>query len=78
MVGSHTKLGWSGVPAPSDAETPRSRGTPDECREKLTAFSGVLDHVILHTPYVPPLRPDETEDAYRWIVRTFDRSSISA
>jgi alkanesulfonate monooxygenase SsuD/methylene tetrahydromethanopterin reductase-like flavin-dependent oxidoreductase (luciferase family) len=51
-------------------------GTPDECRDKIAAFAGVLDHVILHTPYVPPLRPDETEDAYRWIVRTFDRSVV--
>jgi alkanesulfonate monooxygenase SsuD/methylene tetrahydromethanopterin reductase-like flavin-dependent oxidoreductase (luciferase family) len=49
-------------------------GTPEECREKLAAFDGVLDHVILHTPYVPPLTPEETEDSYRWIVRAFDRS----
>lgn len=48
-------------------------GTPEDCLEKLTAFEGILDHVILHTPYVPPLTPDETEDAYRWIVRTFAR-----
>lgn len=49
-------------------------GTPDECRAKIEAFDGVLDHVILHTPYVPPLSPEETEDAYRQIVRAFDRS----
>ena len=48
-------------------------GTPDECQEKLSAYEGVLDHAILHTPYVPPLTPEETEDSYRWIVRTFAR-----
>jgi alkanesulfonate monooxygenase SsuD/methylene tetrahydromethanopterin reductase-like flavin-dependent oxidoreductase (luciferase family) len=48
-------------------------GTPDEVREKFSAFDTALDHVILHTPYVPPLTPAETEDAYRNIVRTFAR-----
>ena len=59
----------------SDAlvETLSITGTPEECQEKLASFDGVLDHVILHTPYVPPLTPEETEDAYRWIVRAFDR-----
>ena len=48
-------------------------GTPDEVREKFAAFDNALDHVILHTPYVPPLTNEETEDAYRNIVRTFAR-----
>lgn len=48
-------------------------GTPDEAREKFASFDDALDHVILHTPYVPPLTPEETEDAYRNIVSTFAR-----
>ena len=44
----------------SDAlvETLSITGTPEECQEKLASFDGVLDHVILHTPYVPPLTPE--------------------
>ena len=59
----------------SDAlvETLSITGTPEECQEKLASFDGVLDHVILHTPYVPPLTPEGDKDAYRWIVRAFDR-----
>ncbi|MCK9504473.1 MAG: LLM class flavin-dependent oxidoreductase [Porticoccaceae bacterium] len=48
-------------------------GTPDECREKLKEQQKVTPHVVLHTPYVPPLNAAESEDAYRNIVRTFAR-----
>jgi hypothetical protein len=37
----------------------------------LGACEAVLDQVILHTPYVPPLGPDESADAYRNIIITF-------
>lgn len=43
-------------------------GTPDECRKSLGAYKEALDHVILHTPYVPVLTSEETEDAFRSIV----------
>jgi alkanesulfonate monooxygenase SsuD/methylene tetrahydromethanopterin reductase-like flavin-dependent oxidoreductase (luciferase family) len=48
-------------------------GTADEVQEQLAAFESTLDHVILHTPYVPPLTPEETEDSYRNIVSAFAR-----
>ena len=46
-------------------------GTPVEVRQQLERFGDELDHVILHTPYVPPLTPEESEDAFRGIVSTF-------
>jgi 5,10-methylenetetrahydromethanopterin reductase len=46
-------------------------GTPDEVREQLRRYEDALPHIVLHTPYVPPLRPEETEDAFRNIVETF-------
>lgn len=52
-------------------------GTPADARAQLARFGDSLDHVILHTPYVPPLRPDETEDAFRGIIGAFGRSEES-
>lgn len=40
-------------------------GTPEEGREQLAAFEGALDHIVLHTPYVPPLAQADSEDAFR-------------
>jgi alkanesulfonate monooxygenase SsuD/methylene tetrahydromethanopterin reductase-like flavin-dependent oxidoreductase (luciferase family) len=48
-------------------------GTPEECREQFPRFSAAIDHVILHTPSVPPLTAPESEDALRNIVATFGR-----
>lgn len=48
-------------------------GTPDECRRKLADFTDRLPHVILHTPYVPPLAQEESADAFSNIVETFGR-----
>ena len=48
-------------------------GSPAECRAQLQEWEGLIGHVMLHTPYVPPLSPDETEDAYRRIVDAFGR-----
>lgn len=50
-------------------------GTPDECREQLKQYEGVLDHIILHTPYVPPLNADESEDAFLNNVRALGRGA---
>jgi probable F420-dependent oxidoreductase len=50
-------------------------GTPDEGREQLREFEGLLDHIVLHTPYVPPLAQAESEDCFRNIVRTFGRDA---
>jgi probable F420-dependent oxidoreductase len=46
-------------------------GTPQEARQKLDAWTTQIPHVLLHTPYVPPLSPEESEDAYRAIIETF-------
>ncbi|OMC33135.1 hypothetical protein A5742_14680 [Mycolicibacterium fortuitum] len=46
-------------------------GTPDEARQKVEQFRGALPHLILHTPYVPPLQPEESKDAFEAIVDTF-------
>lgn len=46
-------------------------GTPDECREKARAFMEVLPHIHFHTPYVPPLRSEDSQDAFRQIVDCF-------
>jgi alkanesulfonate monooxygenase SsuD/methylene tetrahydromethanopterin reductase-like flavin-dependent oxidoreductase (luciferase family) len=48
-------------------------GTPDECREQVQAYKEVLDHVVLHTPYVPPIAQADSEDAIRNTIRTFSR-----
>jgi probable F420-dependent oxidoreductase len=48
-------------------------GTPEEGRAQLTEFDGLLDHVVLHTPYVPPLEAGDSEDCFRNTVATFGR-----
>lgn len=40
-------------------------GTPDEAREQLAEYQGLLPHIILHTPYVPPIQQHESEAAFR-------------
>lgn len=59
-------------------ETPESlveafsiTGTPEEARQKLTEWEDAYDDLVLHTPYVPPLEADESEDAYRNIIDAF-------
>jgi probable F420-dependent oxidoreductase len=51
-------------------------GTPDEAAEQLEAYRGVLPHIVLHTPYVPPIDQASSEDAFRSMVRTF--ASVNA
>jgi alkanesulfonate monooxygenase SsuD/methylene tetrahydromethanopterin reductase-like flavin-dependent oxidoreductase (luciferase family) len=48
-------------------------GTPDEGREQLAEYDGLLDHVVLHTPYVPPLQQADSEDCFRNTVEAFAR-----
>ncbi|MFE3000543.1 LLM class flavin-dependent oxidoreductase [Nocardia sp. NPDC059246] len=48
-------------------------GTPDEACEQLAEYDGVLPHIVLHTPYVPPIAQADSEDAFRTMVRTFAR-----
>jgi probable F420-dependent oxidoreductase len=46
-------------------------GTPDEAAEQLAAYRDVLPHIVLHTPYVPPIDQASSEDAFRSMVRAF-------
>ena len=46
-------------------------GTPDEVRGQYEEYRAAIPHLILHTPYVPPLTAEESEDAFRNIVSTF-------
>jgi probable F420-dependent oxidoreductase len=45
-------------------------GTPEEARQRLSEYED-FSHLVLHTPYIPPLTAEESEDAYRNIVETF-------
>jgi probable F420-dependent oxidoreductase len=46
-------------------------GTPEEGRAQLAEYEGLLDHIVLHTPYVPPLQQAESEDCFRNTVAAF-------
>lgn len=46
-------------------------GTPEEGRAQLAEYERVLDHVVLHTPYGPPLAQAESEDCFRQTVAAF-------
>jgi alkanesulfonate monooxygenase SsuD/methylene tetrahydromethanopterin reductase-like flavin-dependent oxidoreductase (luciferase family) len=48
-------------------------GTPDQARERLAEWEGIVDHLVFHTPYVPPFTAEESEDAYRNILDAFRR-----
>jgi alkanesulfonate monooxygenase SsuD/methylene tetrahydromethanopterin reductase-like flavin-dependent oxidoreductase (luciferase family) len=46
-------------------------GTPEEARQKLAVWREATPNIIFHTPYVPPLTAEESEDAYLNILDTF-------
>jgi len=46
-------------------------GTPEEARQKLGEWEDAYDDLVLHTPYVPPLEAEDSEDAFRNIVDAF-------
>lgn len=46
-------------------------GTPEEARQKLADYRDHVDHIALHTPYVPPLTAEDSADAFANIVETF-------
>jgi hypothetical protein len=53
-------------------------GTPEEARQKLGEWKAEIPHIVLHTPYVPPLTAEESEDAYRGIIDAFGPASVSS
>ncbi|NIB38840.1 LLM class flavin-dependent oxidoreductase [Pseudomaricurvus alkylphenolicus] len=48
-------------------------GTPEEAKAQIDEYQEAIPHLILHTPYVPPLSAAESEDAFKNIVTTFAR-----
>ncbi len=50
-------------------------GTPDAAADQLAAYDGVLPHIVLHTPYVPPIDQASSEDAFRSMVQAFARTN---
>lgn len=48
-------------------------GTPDEVRKRLPEWEGVVGHLVLHTPYVPPFTAQESEDCFRNICNAVGR-----
>ena len=46
-------------------------GTPEEARQKLAEFDGVIEHVVLHCPYVPPFTAEESADCFTNIIEAF-------
>jgi probable F420-dependent oxidoreductase len=61
------------VTADELVETFSIAGSPQEAREQLARWEGVVDHVMLHPPYVPPLSAEETTDAYYQLLSAFHR-----
>jgi alkanesulfonate monooxygenase SsuD/methylene tetrahydromethanopterin reductase-like flavin-dependent oxidoreductase (luciferase family) len=51
-------------------------GTPDEARAKFECYAEAIPHILLHTPYAPPLTGEESEDGVRNILETFARSTV--
>ena len=52
-------------------------GTPEEGRDQLAAYDGLLSHPVLHTPYVPPLEQADSEDCFRQTVAAFAPQTVS-
>lgn len=48
-------------------------GTPEQARAQLAEYEGLLPHIILHTPYVPPIQQQESEAALRNLIAAFKR-----
>ena len=46
-------------------------GTPEEGRQKLAEWQALTPNIIFHTPYVPPLTAEESEDTYINILSAF-------
>lgn len=64
--------GFAGLEKTSDrlVEAFSITGTPEEARQQIDQFSA-LTHLALHTPYIPPLDAQESDDAYRQIIDAF-------
>ena len=52
-------------------------GTPEQARAQIKEWDGVVDHLVLHIPYVPPLTAEESEDCYINALNAFTRTEQS-
>jgi probable F420-dependent oxidoreductase len=52
-------------------------GTPEEARQKLAELEGVVEHVVLHCPYVPPFTAEESADCFTQILEAFGQPTGS-
>jgi alkanesulfonate monooxygenase SsuD/methylene tetrahydromethanopterin reductase-like flavin-dependent oxidoreductase (luciferase family) len=48
-------------------------GTPDEARKQFARYAEQIPHMLLHTPYAPPLLGEESEDGLRHTLEAFAR-----
>ncbi len=48
-------------------------GTPAQGHEQLARYEEVLSHVVLHTPYVPPINGEDSRWAYHNTLQFFKR-----
>jgi len=56
-------------------ETFSITGTPEEARQKLAQYEGHIEHIALHTPYVPPFTAEDSADAFANIIAAFGQTS---
>jgi alkanesulfonate monooxygenase SsuD/methylene tetrahydromethanopterin reductase-like flavin-dependent oxidoreductase (luciferase family) len=49
-------------------------GTPDEVRDKARAFEGIVPHLLLHPPAIPPLSAAQSRESFEAILTTFGRA----
>ena len=50
-------------------------GTPEQAREQVKKWDGVIDHLVLHIPYVPPLTAQESEECYLNALAAFTQTA---
>ncbi len=49
-------------------------GTPDEALEQFAALDGRLPHIVLHTPYVPPISGADSAESFRTVCDTMAKA----
>lgn len=52
-------------------------GTPTEVRQKIATYEGSVDHLVLHTPYVPPFTAEESEDCFQHILEAAGKQHVA-
>jgi alkanesulfonate monooxygenase SsuD/methylene tetrahydromethanopterin reductase-like flavin-dependent oxidoreductase (luciferase family) len=52
-------------------------GTAQQAREQVKQWEGVVDHLVLHIPYVPPLTVEESEECYVNALAAFTQTAAA-